>query len=121
MQEKESIMVVRCELKISSLGITAPHHLTSLVMPNSYPRDGTFNPHLTTIKDSYNLNKVNVKAFKIQTCKVLVTCDLTHYPKHTSDNLHKYEPHHEKTCLHQPVPVTHHTEFPTISWVLEDK
>ena len=22
-------------------------------MPNSYPRDGTFNPHLTTINDSY--------------------------------------------------------------------
>ena len=26
----------------------------SLVMPNSYPRDGIFNPHLTTIKDSYS-------------------------------------------------------------------
>ena len=26
MQEKESVMVVRCELKISSLGITVRHH-----------------------------------------------------------------------------------------------
>ena len=24
-------------------------------MPNSYSRDGSFNPNLTTIKDSYNL------------------------------------------------------------------
>ena len=35
---------VRCEMKI-----------LSLMMPNSYPRDGIFNPHLTTIKDSYIL------------------------------------------------------------------
>ena len=27
----------------------------SLVMPNSYPGDGIFNQHLTTIKDSYIL------------------------------------------------------------------
>ena len=50
MQEKESIMVVRCELKIPSLEITNRHHSASLVMPNSYPRDRIFNPHLTTIK-----------------------------------------------------------------------
>ena len=25
------------------------------VMPNSYLRDGIFNPHLTTIKDSYSV------------------------------------------------------------------
>ena len=55
MQEKESIMVVRCELKIPLLGITVRHHEESLVMPNSYPRDGIFNPHLTTVKDSYIL------------------------------------------------------------------
>ena len=53
MQEKESIMVVRCELKIPSIGITVRHHSASLVMPNSYPRDGIFNPLFTTIKDSY--------------------------------------------------------------------
>ena len=29
--------------------------ISSLVMPNSYPRDGIFNPHPTTIKDSNNL------------------------------------------------------------------
>ena len=49
MQEKESIVVVRCELKILSLGITVWHHEAC-----SYPDDGIFNPHLTTIKDSYN-------------------------------------------------------------------
>ena len=53
MQEKESIMVVWCELKILSLGITVQHHLASLMMPNSYPRDGIFNQHLTIIEDSY--------------------------------------------------------------------
>ena len=55
MQEKDSIMVFRCELKIQSLGISVRNHLASLVMPNSYPRDGIFNQHLTTIKDSYSL------------------------------------------------------------------
>ena len=53
MQEKESIMVVQCELKILSLGITVRHHSASFVMPNSYPRDGIFNLHQTTIMDSY--------------------------------------------------------------------
>ena len=48
-------MVVRQELEIPSLGITVWHHSTSLVMPNNFPRDGIFNPHLTTIEDSYNL------------------------------------------------------------------
>ena len=52
MQEKVSVMVARCELKIPLLGITVQHHPASLVMPNRYPRDGIFNPHLTTIKDS---------------------------------------------------------------------
>ena len=111
MQEKESIMVLQCNLKIPSLGfsfgitrqvlwcqtvtlvtefdwtlplfpyfmyansegsgeswyvnsvsvswyvnsvtrVTIRHHSASLLMPNSYPRDGIFNPHLITIKDS---------------------------------------------------------------------
>ena len=47
-------MVVRCELKIPSLGITVRHHSACLVMPNSYPRDGIFNTHPTTNKASYN-------------------------------------------------------------------
>ena len=55
MQEKESLMVVRFELKIPSLGITVRNHSASLVIPNSYPRDGIFNPNLTTIKDSYSI------------------------------------------------------------------
>ena len=32
MQEKESIMVVWCTLKIPSFGLTVPHHLASLMM-----------------------------------------------------------------------------------------
>ena len=55
MQGKESVMVVRFELKITSLEISVRHHSASLVMPSSYPRDGIFNPNLTTVKDSYNL------------------------------------------------------------------
>ena len=34
--KKKSIMVVRCRLKILSLGVTDRFHLASLVMPNSY-------------------------------------------------------------------------------------
>ena len=56
MQEKESIMVVQCELKIMSLRITIRHHLASLMMPNGYSHDGIFNPHLTTIKGSYSVH-----------------------------------------------------------------
>ena len=41
MHEKESVMVVRCEASDASF-----------VTPNSYPRDGIFNPHPTTIIDS---------------------------------------------------------------------
>ena len=48
------VMVVRFELKIPSLGITVRHHSANLVMPNSYPRGGIFNPNLTTIQESYN-------------------------------------------------------------------
>ena len=59
MQEKESIMVDRCELKIPSLGRTVRHHSSSLVMQNSCPRDGIFNPHLIIIKDSYKLKHNN--------------------------------------------------------------
>ena len=35
--------------------VTARHHSASFKMPNNYPRDGIFNQHLTTIKDSYSL------------------------------------------------------------------
>ena len=35
--------------------VTNRHHSASFAMPNSYPRNGIFNPHLTTIKDSYTL------------------------------------------------------------------
>ena len=56
MQEKESSALVRCDWKILSPGITVWHHSASLLMPNSYPHDGIFNPHLTTITDSYILS-----------------------------------------------------------------
>ena len=44
-------------IEIQSLGITVRQHSASLVMPNSYPHDGIFRPHLMTIKDSYNLKR----------------------------------------------------------------
>ena len=47
-------MVVRCKLKIMSLGIIVRHLSASIVMPKSYPRDEIINPHLATIKDSYS-------------------------------------------------------------------
>ena len=40
--------------------ITLRLYSASLVMPNSYPRDGIFNPNLTTIKDSYNPGRVKI-------------------------------------------------------------
>ena len=46
MQEKESIMVVWCKLKILSLRITVRHHSASLAMLNSYPHD---NPQLILV------------------------------------------------------------------------
>ena len=66
MQEKESVMSVRCELKIPSLGITVRYHSASLVMLNNFPRDRIFNPHLTTIKDSYSLSNFIVRGFQLE-------------------------------------------------------
>ena len=43
------------QIENSVTRVTVWHHLASLVMPNSFPRDGIFNQHLTTIKDSYNV------------------------------------------------------------------
>ena len=48
-EKKKSVMVVRLELKIPSLEITFRYHPAGLVMPNSDPHDGIFNPNLTTI------------------------------------------------------------------------
>ena len=60
MQKKKTPTYTGCSMRIeklihhwSSLGTTVRYHSANLVMPNSYPRDGTFSPHLTTIKDSY--------------------------------------------------------------------
>ena len=46
------------------------HHTASLVIPNSYPRDGIFNPHLRTFKDSYSF--ILVLSAKIQLVAMLV-------------------------------------------------
>ena len=45
--------------------VTVRHHWASIVKPNGYPRNGIFNQHLTTIKDSYMLlqNISNVKSW----------------------------------------------------------
>ena len=58
MQEKESIIVVWCKLKVPSLRITGRHHAASLAMLNSYRRDRIFNPQLTAINYSYNKENV---------------------------------------------------------------
>ena len=50
MQEKESIMVVWCKLKVPSLRITVRHHWTSLAMPKSYRHERIFNPQLKPLK-----------------------------------------------------------------------
>ena len=61
-------MVFRCKLKIPLLGIIVRHHSASLVMPNSYPRGGIFNPHLTTIKDSYIQHPERAVYLAVYTC-----------------------------------------------------
>ena len=46
-----------CSVQIenSITWVTVRHHSASLMMLNSYPRDGIFIQHLTSIKDFYNL------------------------------------------------------------------
>ena len=58
MQEKESIMVVWCKLKVPSLRITVQQDSASLAILNSYCRDRIFNRQLTAIKNSYNKENV---------------------------------------------------------------
>ena len=43
------------QIENSVTQVTVQHYSASLVMLNSYPRDGIFNQHFTTIKDSYIL------------------------------------------------------------------
>ena len=47
-----------CEVQIenSVTRVTVRHHEASIVMSNSYPRDGIFNQHLAIIEDSYSPN-----------------------------------------------------------------
>ena len=67
-------MVVRYELKIPSLEITFRHHSASLVMLNSYPRDGLVNPHLITIKDSYILAPVSDAEMPVVYARNVFSC-----------------------------------------------
>ena len=53
--KKQESRVVVAKLKILSLKIAVWHHSRRLVKLNTYPCDRTFNPPLTTIKDSYIL------------------------------------------------------------------
>ena len=48
-------MGVWCWIENPSLGITVRHHSASLVMPISDPRDRSFYPHHTPMKDTYSL------------------------------------------------------------------
>ena len=57
--ENESIMVVRCELRIEN-SLTRNNCSASLVMLSSCASDGIFNPHLTVIKHSYFLTTYSV-------------------------------------------------------------
>ena len=43
------------QIENSATWVIVCHHSASLVMLNSYPRNGIFNQYLTTIKDSYSL------------------------------------------------------------------
>ena len=43
------------QIENSVTRVTVRHQSANLVMPNSYPRDGIFNQHLTAIKDFYIL------------------------------------------------------------------
>ena len=54
-QEKESIMVVRCGQKNPSLGITVWHHPAKPCESKQWPSDGFFYPDLPPMKDSYSL------------------------------------------------------------------
>ena len=50
------------------------HHSASLAVPNSYPRDRTFNPQLTAIKDSYDIiikKMCNVRTFVTHEYEIL--------------------------------------------------
>ena len=66
-------MVLRCKLRIPSLGVTVRHHSASLVMPNSYPCDGIFNQHLTTIKESYSPTGCKIFVTKLRQGNVVKT------------------------------------------------
>ena len=63
MQEKESIMVVWCKLKVPSLRITVRLYSASLAMLNSYRRDRIFNPQLIAIKILIIKKMCNVRTF----------------------------------------------------------
>ena len=62
-QEKESVMVVWCKLKVPSLRMTVRQHSASLAMLNSYRRDRIFNPLLKAFKILIIKKLCNVRTF----------------------------------------------------------
>ena len=70
MQEKESIMLVRCELKIPSLGITVRHHEANRLMPNSYPHDRIMVNFAITERNIYLGNMTHVKSIDLDRTSV---------------------------------------------------
>ena len=50
------------DTKVSIMGVSSGQKNKSLVMPISDPRDRSFYPHHTPMKDTYNLIKVRTKS-----------------------------------------------------------
>ena len=87
------------QIENSVTRVTVRHHSASLVMPNSYPRDGICNQHLTTIKDSYifdckqpnYFSKINQKAMIRNRYSWIPHTYLRHHTgkEHKQSRLHK--------------------------------
>ena len=73
-QENESIMGVRDRWKNPSLAITVWHHMTSLVMPDSDPRDGCFYLPLTPMIDPYTADRSKaILLLQFFACMLVIT------------------------------------------------
>ena len=66
MREKESIIIVWCGQKNPSLGITVKHHAAQPRDAKQWPSDGLFYPHLSPMKDSYNIHQHRMKIYSHQ-------------------------------------------------------
>ena len=86
MQEKGSIMVVRCWEKNPSLGITVWHHSAKPCDAKQCPSDRFSYPHLTLMKDSYKLSAC-LPLFVCLSKKMKVCCKNTNLPFRTDQLL----------------------------------